>query len=143
MKVMRKLYNGTNVALLHMPAPLRRASLSLISRLPFSLVFPPVFMIEPTNTCNGLCPLCPIGARIDTRQKGHLRYDDFVVLVDEIKNFARMIIMNFAGEPLLNPQIGKLAAYAESNGIRTVIGTNGTLEKSEDLVTAGVSEILF
>ena len=143
MKVMRKLYNGTNVALLHMPAPLRRASLSLISRLPFSLVFPPVFMIEPTNTCNGLCPLCPIGARIDTRRKGHLRYDDFVVLVDEIKDFARMIIMNFAGEPLLNPQIGKLAAYAESNGIRTVIGTNGTLEKSEDLVTAGVSEILF
>lgn len=37
MKILRKLYNGTNIALLHMPAPLRRASLSLVSRLPFSL----------------------------------------------------------------------------------------------------------
>ena len=143
MKVMRKLYNGTNVALLRMPAPMRRACLSLISCLPFSLAYPPVFMIEPTNACNGLCPLCPVGAKIDTRRKGHLRYDDFVILVEEIKDFAKVIIMNFAGEPLLNPQIGKLAAYAESNGIRAVIGTNGTLEKSEELVTAGVSEILF
>jgi radical SAM protein with 4Fe4S-binding SPASM domain len=143
MKILRNLYTCTNIALLHMPAPLRRTCLSLISRLPFSLVYPSVFMIEPTNTCNGLCPLCPIGAKIDTRRKGHLRYDDFVVLVDEIKDFAKVIIMNFAGEPLLNPQIGRLAAYAESNGIRTVIGTNGTLEKSEELVTAGVSEILF
>jgi radical SAM protein with 4Fe4S-binding SPASM domain len=143
MKLMRKLYNGTNIALLQAPAPMRRACLSLVSRLPFSLVYPPVFMIEPTNTCNGLCPLCPVGAKIDTRRKGHFRYDDFVVLVDEIRDFAKVIIMNFAGEPLLNPQIGKLVAYAESNGIRTVIGTNGTLEKSEELVTAGVSEILF
>jgi radical SAM protein with 4Fe4S-binding SPASM domain len=143
MKILRKLYTGTNIAMIHMPSPLRRACLSLVSRLPFSLVYPPVFMIEPTNACNGLCPLCPIGARIDTRRKGHLRYENFVLLVDEIEDFAKVIIMNFAGEPLLNPEIGKLAAYAESKGIHTVIGTNGTLDKSEELVASGVSEILF
>lgn len=143
MKILRKVYSGANIALLDMPAGLRRSCLSLVSLLPFSLVYPRVFMIEPTNACNGSCPLCPIGARIDTRRKGRFRYEEFVVLVDEIKEFARVIIMNFAGESFLNPDIGKLAAYAESNGIRTIIGTNGTLDEAEEMVTAGVSEILF
>jgi radical SAM protein with 4Fe4S-binding SPASM domain len=126
-----------------MPAPLRKASLSLITHLPFSLIYPRIFMIEPTNICNGLCPLCPIGARIDKRRKGHFQYDNFIRLIDEIKDFAKLIVMNFAGEPILNPHIGKLAAYAESNGIPTIIGTNGTLDKSEELVDSGASEILY
>ncbi len=143
MKLLRKLYNGANHALLQMPAPLRRVSLSVIAQFPFSVVYPRVFMIEPTNICNGTCPLCPVGAKIDKRKKGHFRYDDYVRLIDEIKDVASQVIMNFAGEPILNSEIGKLAAYTESNGIRTVIGTNGTLDKSEELVDSGVSEILF
>lgn len=143
MKILRKLFNGTNHVLIRMPAQLQRVSLILISLLPFSLVLPRVFMIEPTNICNGFCPLCPIGAKIDKRKKGYFQYNNFIRLIDEIKDCAQQIIMNFAGEPILNPQISKLAEYAESNGIRTVIGTNGTLDKSEDLVDSGVSEILF
>ena len=143
MKILRNLYNSANHALIRMPAPLQRVSLALIARLPFSLVYPRVFMIEPTNICNGMCPLCPVGAKIDKRKKGYFQYDNFVRLIDEIKDVAHQVIMNFAGEPILNPQIGKLVAYAESNGIRTVIGTNGTLDKSEELVDSGVSEILF
>lgn len=143
MSIRRTLYNGANIGLIRMPAPLRRVILSLITRLPFSLIYPRVFMIEPTNICNGLCPLCPIGARIDKRRKGHFQHDDFIRLIDEIKDIAKLIIMNFAGEPILNPHIGKLAAYAESNGITTIIGTNGTLDKSEELVDSGVSEILY
>jgi len=64
-------------------------------------------------------------------------------LVDEIKGYAKLIIMNFAGEPLFHPRIGDLAAYAETNGIATIIGTSGTLDKSEELISSGVSEILF
>lgn len=143
MKVLRKLYNGVNIALIRMPGPMRRAAISLISHLPFSLTYPRIFMIEPTNICNGLCPLCPVGARIDKRKKGHLRYDDYVKLIDEIKDIAKTVIMNFAGEPILNRDIGKIAAYSEANGIYTIIGTNGTLDKSEELVDSGVSEILF
>jgi radical SAM protein with 4Fe4S-binding SPASM domain len=143
MGILRKVYSGINGMLIRMPSPMRNTIISVISRLPFALVYPRVFMIEPTNACNGLCPLCPVGAKIDKRRKGQMRYKDFVVLIDEIKGFARQIVMNFAGEPLLNPQIGKLAAYAESSGIRTIIGTNGTLDKSEELIAAGVSEILF
>jgi radical SAM protein with 4Fe4S-binding SPASM domain len=137
------MFNGVNHALLRLPAPVRRRTLDVIAQLPFSLVYPRVFMIEPTNICNGTCPLCPVGARIDKRRKGHLDYDKFVQLIDEIRDIARMVIMNFAGEPILNRRIGDLAAYAESYGIPVVIGTNGTLDKAEELVDSGVSEILF
>lgn len=143
MKILRQLYNGVNIALHRMPAPLRRGCIELISHLPFSVAYPRVFMVEPTNICNGLCPLCPIGEDIDNRKKGQLNYRDFVRLVDEIKPYARAIIMNFAGEPILNPDIGRIAAYAESNGIKTIIGTNGTRDKSEELVSSGASEILY
>ncbi len=100
-------------------------------------------MVEPTNVCNGLCPLCPIGVDIDDRKKGFIDNETFVRLVDEIKDYAKLIIMNFAGEPLFHPRIGDLAAYAERNGIPTIIGTSGTLDKSEELISSGVSEILF
>jgi hypothetical protein len=72
-----------------------------------------------------------------------MEYANFAVLIDEIKGFTEQIVMNFAGEPLLNKHLGRMAAYAESNGIRTIIGTNGTLDQSEALVACGVSEILF
>jgi radical SAM protein with 4Fe4S-binding SPASM domain len=143
MGLLRNLYVNANQTLLRMPKPMRNAAIAMVANLPFSLRYPRVFMIEPTNACNGLCPLCPVGAQIDTRRKGQMRYSDFVRLVDEIRGFASSIVMNFAGEPLINPQIAKMAAYAEASGIRTVIGTNGTLDKSDALVRAGVSEILF
>lgn len=126
--LLRNLYSSMNRTLLRMPNPIQNAAISIIANLPFSLRYPRVFMIEPTNACNGLCPLCPVGAKIDTRRKGQMRYSDFVKLVDEIKGFASTIVMNFAGEPLINPQIANMAAYAEASGIRTVIGTNGTLD---------------
>jgi hypothetical protein len=45
MGTLRNLYNGINVMLLGMPPRIRNISISAISRLPFSLVYPRVFMI--------------------------------------------------------------------------------------------------
>jgi radical SAM protein with 4Fe4S-binding SPASM domain len=72
-----------------------------------------------------------------------MRLAELERLIDEIKDFAKTLVMNFAGEPLINPQLAKMVAYAESNGIRVVIGTNGTRARAEALVAAGLSEILF
>ncbi len=83
-------------------------------------------------------PLCPVGAKIDTRRKGQMRPADFEGLVDEIKDFAKVVVMNFAGEPLINPQIAKMVAYAESSGLRVVVGTDGTLDRAEALIEAGL-----
>jgi MoaA/NifB/PqqE/SkfB family radical SAM enzyme len=139
----RAIFNGVNSLLFTMPPAVRRYFLVPISYLPFESIYPSVFMVEPTNVCNGTCPLCPIGVDIDDRKRGFMEYDTFVGLVDEIKDHAKLIIMNFAGEPLLHPRIGDLVAYAEQNGIATIIGTSGTLDKSEELISSGVSEILY
>ncbi|NIM19140.1 MAG: radical SAM protein [Candidatus Latescibacteria bacterium] len=143
MSLSRVIFNGTNHILFYAPKALRKSFLKLISYFPFDVVYPSVFMIEPTNICNGLCPLCPIGVDSDDRKKGYLQYETFIRLVDEIKDIAKLIIMNFAGDPILHPRIGDLIAYAENNGIQTIIGTNGTIDKAEELIRAGASEILF
>lgn len=61
-----------------------------------------------------------------TRQKGYLKYEDFKAVLAEIKDI-RAIDMNYAGEPLLNKDVFKMAACAESFGISTMISTNATL----------------
>lgn len=139
----RIIFNGLNHMLYRMPSVVQKSILRSISYLPFETVYPSVFMVEPTNFCNGLCPLCPIGVDIDGRKKGFLKYETFVGLVDEIKDYAKVIIMNFAGESLFHPRIGDLAAYAETNGIYTAVGTSGTIDKTEELIASGVSEIIF
>ncbi len=139
----RLVFNGINHMLFRTPPGIRKGLLNAISHAPFEMTRPSVFMVEPTNVCNGTCPLCPVGVDIDKRKKGFLAYETYVDLVNEIKEYVKLIIMNFAGEPLFHPRIGDLAAYAESNGIRTIIGTSGTIDKSEELIASRVSEILF
>lgn len=143
MGVSRLAFNGINHMLFRTPPGIRTGLLKAISYAPFERMCPSVFMVEPTNVCNGTCPLCPVGVDIDRRKKGFLEYETYIGLVNEIREYAKLIIMNFAGEPLFHPRIGDLAAYAESNGIRTIIGTSGTIDKAEELIASGVSEILF
>ena len=42
-------------------------------------------MIEPTNSCNLGCPLCPTGINAKTRDKGLLKLDEFKKLIDQVK----------------------------------------------------------
>lgn len=143
MSLSRHAYKATNIVLGKMPHFMRTIIVDLISVLPFSMKYPPVLMIEPTNICNGTCPLCPIGAKIDRRAKGWMKYEDYVRIVDEVKDFAKIIIMNFAGETLLNPEIENIINYSEALGIRTIIGTNGAFNRSDELINSGVSEVLW
>jgi len=107
-----------------------KKSLAKILQLsPNSLLIPPfsgIINIEPTNLCNLKCPLCPT-ARGLKREKGFMKFDLFKLIVDRNKNLIKRIIMSFAGEPLLNPYIMKMAQYAEERGISVVISTNATL----------------
>lgn len=84
------------------------------------------FIIEPTNICNLQCPLCPTSQNM-RREKGFLSLDKFKYIVDEVGQVTKSISMNFAGEPLLNKDIFKMANYAEEKGIKTMISTNTTV----------------
>ena len=92
----------------------------------YNLGFSGKLIIEPTNICNLKCPLCPTAHNM-LREKGVLGLEAFNNIVDDIAPITKSINMNFAGEPLLNKDIFKMAKYAESKGLKTMISTNTTI----------------
>lgn len=126
-----------------LPHFLQRRILSVISRLPLHKRPPRFMAIEPTNNCNLHCPLCPVGAKTMDRRRGFMDLEKYKSLIDEIAPHTSQILMNFAGEPLLHPNIGEMVSYAEQKGIKITLGTHGNIDKMQELIDAGTSEILF
>ncbi|NLV17060.1 MAG: putative heme d1 biosynthesis radical SAM protein NirJ2 [Syntrophomonadaceae bacterium] len=92
-----------------------------------------------TNQCNMFCDHCyrEAGARLEeelTTRQGK-------TLLDQIKEAGFRLMIMSGGEPLMRPDIFELCAYSTSLGLRTVMGTNGTLitrEVAEELRKSGV-----
>ncbi len=106
---------------------------------------PREIIVEPTNFCNLRCPVCPTSFAMK-RERGFMSLGLFKNIIDEFKNIKNKpkILMNFAGEPLLNKDIDKFVKYASENGHETFISTNCTVldkELSEKLIKAGLSSI--
>lgn len=100
----------------------------LLPHLPVELYnfgFSGAIMIEPTNYCNLRCPLCSTPGM--KRKRGFMTFEQFKNIVDENRDIFKKINMVFAGEPLLNENVFKMAKYAEEKGIATRISTNTTL----------------
>lgn len=82
-----------------------------------------------TNQCNMFCDHCyrEAGARLaeelDTTQARKL--------IREIKKAGFRIMIFSGGEPLMREDIYELGAYATEQGLRVVLGTNGTLISRE------------
>lgn len=77
------------------------------------------------------------------RARGFMELDPFRGLIDEISSHANHILMNFAGEPLLNPRIGEMVEHTVQHGLGLTLGTHGNIDKMDELVEAGLPEILF
>lgn len=106
---------------------------------------PQQIIIELTNSCNLRCPVCPTHFAMK-RKKGLMDFELYKSIIDEFKNFTKKpeIAMNFAGEPLLHPQIAKFVEYAAKNSHKIFISTNATFltrDLSEKLIKAGLSSI--
>ncbi|MDM7914144.1 MAG: radical SAM protein [Candidatus Eisenbacteria bacterium] len=86
---------------------LRCLPLHLLERRP-----PRLLMIEATNACNLHCPLCPVGAGVMTRPRGYMEIEPYRKLIREVSPFVSRILMNFAGETLLHPQIVEMVRFA-------------------------------
>lgn len=105
---------------------------------------PPIVMIEPTNVCNLKCPLCPSGADTLNRNKGFMDLTLLKKLVDEVSEYAFMLILWNQGEPFLNKDFIQMCEYAASKKIALLVSTNANiLPNAEKIVSSGIERLII
>ena len=98
-----------------------------------------------TNQCNMFCDHCYRDA--GTKSVDELSTDEARKLIQDIKKAGFQIMIFSGGEPLLRKDIYELGAFAKAQGLRAVMGTNGSLitpevarkMKEAGFMAAGVS----
>jgi len=111
--------------------------------LQFSADKKPVVVWNMTRRCNLKCVHC-YSASADIDYPDELTTDEGKKLIDDLAAFGAPVILFSGGEPLLRPDLLKLAQYATDKGMRAVISTNGTLitrEIAAKLKTIGLSYV--
>ncbi len=106
---------------------------------------PPLRMVawEITRGCNLSCIHCRALSG-EGPYPGELTEEECLQLVDDIASFSNPIVILTGGEPLLRPDVYRIAEYGTEKGLRMVLATNGTLlteEKARRLVAAGIRRI--
>lgn len=79
-----------------------------------------------TFRCNLRCAHCYMDAR-EREGRGELNTDEGKMLIDQIAEVSKPILILSGGEPLLRNDIFELAQYGTEKGLRMAMGTNGTL----------------
>ncbi len=117
--------------------------LSIITGKAFVWGMPGVIMIEPTNICNLKCPMCPSGNGSLKRAKGYMEFDLYKKIIDEVSEYAFMVILWNQGEPFLNKDMVKMIKYAHSKRLYTLVSTNANIMPSaEDIVDSGLDRLI-
>ncbi len=101
---------------------LSRTSFLLASRRDLGL--PRNLWIEATNACNLHCQICPTGSGTLGRPTARLSFARFKQVVDELSGSLIHVMFSGYGEPLLNPEIYDMVAYAHDRKIFTEIYSN-------------------
>jgi MoaA/NifB/PqqE/SkfB family radical SAM enzyme len=118
----------------------------LDSALGTRLSLPPIVQVEPTNACNLRCPLCPTGAGTSSRPTGHMAWETFQTILDELGDVAVGFLLYSWGEPFLHPRMTDMIAACSGRGIATVTSTNGqclqTREEAEAVVDSGLGALI-
>jgi radical SAM protein with 4Fe4S-binding SPASM domain len=107
---------------------------------------PTFLQIEPTSLCNLRCKVCPVATGLN-RPAGHMDYDLFCRLIDEVGGHTLVMMFWDWGEPLLNPRSFGMIRYAKKAGLKVVVSTNGHLladaDNAEKLVATKVDQVIF
>jgi len=98
-------------------------------------------IIEPTNSCNLRCPLCPVSSA--KRARGFLSFENFKKILDGAPNL-KAINFGWAGEPLLNKDVLQMVKLAGDRGIHTVLSTNTVLlgQKIDEVLDSGLDNLI-
>lgn len=78
--------------------------------------------VEVTNNCNLSCDFC-IGNK---RDKKIISIDEFIIILDKLKDYTKYLYLHVMGEPLMHPRINELIDMASSS-YYVNITTNGYL----------------
>ncbi len=79
-----------------------------------------------TFKCNLHCPHCYIDAN-DRASRDELSTEEGKMLIDQIAEVSKPILILSGGEPLMREDVFELAQYASNKGLIVAMGTNGTL----------------
>ena len=114
---------------------------------PYSIV------IDPSNLCNFKCSFCPTGdeelLKKNRRPRGNMPLSLFQKVIDDISGFRdslKALWLVKDGEPLMNPDFGKMIRYAKERKISEIIKTttNASLldrGRSVELIESGLDYI--
>ena len=91
------------------------------------MLIPNFYIIEPTRVCNYKCFMCP-NRLYKKSEKGHMNYELFKKIIDDISKHALGIQLYWMGEPFLHPDIIDMIKYVKENTKAFLtISTNGSL----------------
>ena len=117
---------------------------------------PYILYVDPSSACNLRCNFCPCGRAhedlwSDEKRKSIsiMPFDLYKKIIDDCREFPdkiKALRLYKEGEPLLNPRLPEMIAYARDSGKFESIDftTNGTLlspELNRKLVSSGLSRI--
>lgn len=95
-------------------------------------VTPVTIDLWPSLTCNARCPSCPYrlsGARSQADRSDNLMLLDIEqarqILAGAASMGARSVILTGGGDPLLHPEVVRIAQYARELGLHWALFTNG------------------
>lgn len=104
---------------------------------------PRIISWNTTLKCNLKCDHCYINAN-DSEDKTELTTDEGKMLIDQIAELGKSILVLSGGEPLLRTDIFELASYGAKKGLIMTMGTNGTLindEVAKKLCDVGIRKV--
>ncbi|MBN2463067.1 MAG: radical SAM protein [Dehalococcoidia bacterium] len=85
---------------------------------------------EITRSCNLSCAHCRSSSTASAYE-GELSTEECLRLIDGILEVGKPVLILTGGEPLLHQDFFQIAKYAVTQGLRVVMGTNGTLITDE------------
>lgn len=91
--------------------------------------FPKYIALEMTNACNLSCTHCNYHFGVDhyTRDRGAMKENTVIRVLEEAKEYKIPVMMNYDGEPLMNKNFMNYLKLATEMGVHTYFNTNGTL----------------
>ncbi len=98
---------------------------------------------ELTKGCNLRCVHCRATAT-ELSSPDDLSYEESVQIIEQLAEYAPLILVLSGGEPLFRGDLFRLARRATKRGIRVALGTNGTLitaDVARKIKEAGVRRV--
>ena len=112
--------------------------------------FPPYLQIEPTSICNYRCVFCYQTDNIFNKKSnkfmGHMTFDTFKDIVDQIEGKVEFVSLASRGEPLMCKDIEKMLLYTTGKFLNLKINTNASMlteKKIHAVLQSGVKTLVF